>query len=90
MFIIEDEAHAEEQEGEFATFHDAVAELRRRARIPWDVQPNRAPCSSWGECGRRYEVVEFDVSASLRKEVRRVPVLDISAQGAHWSAGFEP
>jgi hypothetical protein len=90
MFIIEDELHAEEQEGAFATFEDAVAELRRRASIAWNVEPNQAPCTSWEKCGRRYEVVELEVSNSLRKEVRRILVLDISAEGVNWSSGFEP
>ena len=89
MFIIEDELHAEEQDGEFVTLEDVVAELRRRANIPWDVEPNQAPCTSWEKCGRRYEVVEFEISDSSRKEVRRVLVLDISAEGVRWSTGFE-
>ena len=45
-FIIEDEAHAE-QHSSHATFADAVAELHRLAEIPWDQEPNLAPCTSW-------------------------------------------
>jgi hypothetical protein len=59
MWRIEDDAHAELQ-GEFDSFESALAELRRRALIPWDVPPNVAPCRSWKTCGRVYEVVEFD------------------------------
>jgi hypothetical protein len=34
MFIIEDEIHAEPQDGEYKTLEDAVAELQKRATIP--------------------------------------------------------
>jgi hypothetical protein len=34
MFIIEDESHAEPQNGEFQTFEDAFRELERRSKIP--------------------------------------------------------
>ena len=90
MFIIEDELHDEKQEGEFATFDDAIAELRRRAAIPWDAEPNQAPCAFWETCGRRYEVLELDTPRSGRREVHRTTVLEMSAKGIHWSPGFEP
>jgi hypothetical protein len=83
MFVIEDEAHAEPQ-GEFDTFEDALAELRRRAAIPWDQPPNVAPCASWKTCGRRYEVIEYDTSQTPWRELTRVPVLDVSATGPKW------
>jgi hypothetical protein len=82
-FVIEDESHDEPQ-GEFATAGDALAELRRRAEIPWDHDPNRAPCQSWQTCGRRYELVEFDDRDTPRKELRRELVLEISADGIEW------
>ena len=43
MFLIEDEAHAEPQRGEFATLAEAINELNRRAAIPWDAEPNPSP-----------------------------------------------
>ena len=55
MFVIEDEAHAEPQ-GEFDSLESAIAELRRRADMPWDAAPNLPPCTNWRTCGRRYEV----------------------------------
>lgn len=85
MFKIEDERHAEPQVGEFATFEDAVAELRRRAQLPWDQQPNVAPCTNWRNCGRNYEVIEYDDSVPW-KELSRTLVLEVDAQGARWSA----
>jgi len=86
MFKIEDERHAELQVGEFATFDDAVAELRRRAHLPWDQQPNVAPCTNWRNCGRYYEVIEYDDSVRPWQELSRTLVLEVDAQGARWSA----
>jgi hypothetical protein len=83
MFLLEDETHAEPQ-GEFATFAEALAELRRRAMIPWDQAPNRAPCMSWKTCGRRYEIVEYDDSRTPWIERRRIPALEVSAAGIEW------
>jgi hypothetical protein len=88
VITIEDELHAESQ-GEFATIQHAIAELRRRAQIPWDQDPNRAPCMSWKTCGRAYEVIEYDDSHSPWKELRRMAVLEVSAAGVKWSQGFE-
>jgi hypothetical protein len=62
MFLIEDELHSERQDGDFPTFDAAIAELQRRATIPWNEPPNVAPCQSWRTCGRNYEVIEYDAS----------------------------
>ena len=83
MFIIDDEAHAESQ-GEFPTFEAAVAELRRRAAIPWDQPPNMAPCTSWQTCGREYNIIEYDGSSGSHNELRRVRALEISAREVLW------
>ena len=87
MFVIEDELHAEHQ-GQFSTFEDAIAEVKRRATIPWDEAPNVAPCTSWETCGREYVVIEFDDACLPWKELRRVPVVAVSAKGIKWSSGF--
>jgi hypothetical protein len=63
MWVIEDEIHCEHV-GVFEKREDAVAELRRRSELPWNKEPNQAPCMSWETCGRNYELVEFDVSSS--------------------------
>ena len=83
MFVIEDELHAE-LHGEFQTRLQAIAELKRRAAIAWDKEPNRAPCMGWASCGRRYELVEYDARATPWKEVSRAMILDISAAGVQW------
>ena len=84
MFVIEDEAHAEPQEGRFQTRQEAITELRRRATISWNEVPNRAPCTNWPNCGRRYELVEYDDTELPWKELSRVVVLNISASGVRW------
>lgn len=86
-FVIEDERHAEPQ-GEYPSFQDALNELQRRAAIPWDEVPNRAPCTSWPTCGRSYEVIEYDQSQVPWKVLRRVAVLDVSADGVKWQNEF--
>lgn len=84
MFVIEDEAHAE-LHGEYASLSEAIAELPRRAAIPWDQPPNVAPCASWRTCGRKYEVVEYDPAETPWRELNRIPTLEISARGVEWS-----
>jgi hypothetical protein len=88
MFVIEDEIHAE-QHGQFSSFDEALAELRRAAKIPWDEAPNLAPCTSWRTCGREYVILEYDDSSTPWKVLRCVPVLNVSASGVKWSSGFE-
>jgi hypothetical protein len=83
VVVIEDSLH-DEQHGDFSDIAAAVAELKRRAEIPWDQNPNVAPCTSWRTCGRAYELVEYDESHEPRKELRRVPILEVSAAGARW------
>ena len=80
MWFIEDELHAELQNGVFLTRQDAIAELRQRAALSWDVAPNLPPCTSWRTCGRRYELIESDGP----NEKSRVLALEISAEGARW------
>lgn len=82
MFRIEDDLHAEPM-GEFQSREQAFARLKRLARIRWNKLPNIAPCTSWRECGRHYELVEFRMSPHY-EEISRVRVLDISAAGVRW------
>jgi hypothetical protein len=80
LWFIEDELHAELQDGEFLTRQEAVAELQRRADLSWDAEPNLAPCTSWRTCGRRYELIERSGS----EEQSRTLALEVSAAGAQW------
>jgi hypothetical protein len=88
-FIIEDESHCEFC-GDFDSFEGAVAELRRRAELPWDSDENRAPCVQWRTCGRAYQVIEYDKEHKPWKQLNRTDVLlSVSADGAVWASGFE-
>jgi hypothetical protein len=84
MYILEDQIHAELQNGKFSTFAEALTELRRRALIPWNITPNVAPCTSWKTCGRIYEIIEYDDTQMPWKELSRVSALEISADGVKW------
>lgn len=84
-FRIEDEIHAELVGGEFTSFEAALAEVRNLAAIPWGEPPNRAPCQSWKTCGRRYEIVEYDVSTRPHwTERSRISVVDVMSDGLKW------
>ena len=82
-FVIHDELHDEEH-GTFDNAAQALAELRRRATLPWDAPPNVAPCMNWRNCGRMYELIEYDDSDHSRRELRRTLVLEVRAAGPQW------
>jgi hypothetical protein len=84
MFVIEDEAHAEWY-GQYKSIAEAMEELQKLSTIPWDQEPNKAPCTNWKNCGRKYELNEYDSSTLPWKEVRRISALHINASGVEWS-----
>src|SRR3712207_4925857 len=88
MFVIEDELHAE-WIGEFSTYEEVLAEVRRLANVPWNQRPNCAPCMSWRTCGRDYWLLEYDETQLPWTQVRRVRVLEVSAEGVRWADGFQ-
>ncbi len=88
MFVIADSHHAE-LHGEFLSFDLAFAELVRRASIPWDESPNRAPCGSWETCGRFYEIRHYDDSTSSWTFIDTVFVVEITAAGIKWADEFK-
>lgn len=77
-FVIEDTTHCEWM-GEFDEREDALVKLKRLESIPFDEEPNKAPCTSWRTCGRSYELIEFDTATDPWTEVSREAVLEISA-----------
>ena len=87
MFVIEDQLH-DERHGQFSTLQAAIDELKRRAAVPWDQDPNVAPCRNWRSCGRAYEIVEYAESGHPQKELARFKVLEVSASGVLWAAGY--
>jgi hypothetical protein len=84
-FVIQDELHAEVH-GDFGTLDEALAELRRRAAIAWDAEPNLAPCTNWATCGRHYEILEYPDAGSMTPV--RIPVVRLDATGVRWKAPF--
>ena len=83
MFVIEDEWHAEHI-ANYETREGALAELRRLAGTPWNMAPNRCPCTSWRTCGRRYHIVEYDTSPEPWRRLSDAKLLDVSAKGPDW------
>lgn len=88
LIVIEDSIHCERID-QCESFEAAVARLEELARLPWDQDPNRAPCTSWRKCGREYQVLEYDDSAIPWKLVRGADVLKVSASAVEWVPGFE-
>lgn len=87
VFVIEDEAH-QDIFWKFDRRDAAIGELRRVAAVPWNEQPNAAPCANREHCGRRYELVEYDTSAGEPwRELSREPALEISAREIRWYSG---
>ena len=89
MFVIEDEWHAE-QIGKFASREQAHAELRRLAELPWDVEPNICPCTSWRTCGRRYHIIEYDTSPDPWRQLSDEGLLEVSAEKTAWLSDPPP
>ncbi len=87
MFVIDDDMHAQTC-GEFESFEAALAELRRRAELPWDSPENRCPCQGWRACVRHYRIVEYDDSQEPWAEIGTTDIVDVSAGGVRWVDGF--
>lgn len=84
MFVIEDEDHCEII-GTYTTAEHAQRELERLAALPWDHEPNRAPCMSWRTCGRQYVLIEY-ANHTTRRRIRTTPQFGISSAGTDPSA----
>ena len=57
--------------------------------MPWDQRPNRAPCTSWRTCGRKWVLAEFGESPEDWKELEHIWVR-VSAAGVTWADGVMP
>lgn len=88
LIVIEDSIHCE-RIAQCDSFEEAIERLQQLSQLPWDQEPNRAPCTSWRKCGREYQVIEYDDSASPWKVVREADVLKVSASNIEWVPGFE-
>jgi hypothetical protein len=89
VILIQDDRHSELQKTEYESFREAVAELKRRATIPFHEPPNRAPCSGWRTCGREYSLREFEKTAPPWKSLRKVVVLEVSPTGVVWNPHYD-
>jgi hypothetical protein len=87
-FVIEDAFHSEFI-GEFDSRAEAIAELRRLSKLPWDENPNQAPCTSWRNCGREYQLIEFDTADYPWKEIDRQLAFDVSSEGVKWTGSLQ-
>ncbi|SLH43787.1 Uncharacterised protein [Mycobacteroides abscessus subsp. massiliense] len=85
MFVIEADQHAEEL-GRYMHRADAITELRRLARLPWDEDPNRAPCQSWRTCGRSYVLIAYDISSTPWRQIDTTEIFHIGPAGIKWSS----
>lgn len=88
MFIIEDELHCETI-GEYHTLQEAKTEIKRLANVPWDQEPNRAPCTSWQTCRRLYDIIEYDDSIIPWNEINRILILSVGSNGVYWYKEFD-
>lgn len=91
-FALFDETHSEmsPRRDIFETFDAALDEIQRRAALPWDDYPNRAPCKGWATCGREYAIREYLTDTEPWTFVRAVQVVAVSAEGVTWMPGFDP
>jgi hypothetical protein len=88
VVLIQDDRHSELQKTEYASFQEAVEELRRRAAIPWNEPRNRCPCTA--NCGREYAVREFEkVEPPPWKSLRKTVVVKVTRAGVVWNPNFE-
>jgi hypothetical protein len=85
MFIIEDEIHAEPLKGNFGSFEAAVNALSEISKIPWDVAPNKCPCTNWKTCERNYQIIEYNTEQLPLVEIQKIWILTVSAKGVFWN-----
>jgi hypothetical protein len=89
VILIQDDMHAELQKTEYASFQQAVEELKRRAAIPWNEPPNRCPCLG-GTCGRAYALREFErAEPPPWKSLRKAIVVKVNRAGVVWNPDYE-
>jgi hypothetical protein len=90
VILIQDDRHSELQKTEYASFQEAIDELKRRTRIPSTEPPNRAPCASWRKCGREYALREFEkCDPPPWRSLRYAFVVKVSPDGVAWNPNYE-
>lgn len=82
-YVIEEEWHCS-LEWEYNTFQEALDELKRRSEIPWNIEPNKAPCMSWESCSKLYVIIEYDISITPYIMLDKKEILEISSKWVDW------
>ena len=82
LYVIEDQIHCE-QVAKFSTEDEAKNEIRRLIQIPYDVKPNKCPCTNWQNCERIYEIIEYDNREIPWIEISRKEIVTISKNGVN-------
>lgn len=75
IFAVEDELHAEWM-GQFSSKKDALAFLDRLRAEP-DCTENRAPCTSWRSCGRKYWLLEYEDNLPVWRMIASEPAFEV-------------
>ena len=89
-FVVDDDLHSEGI-STHDSYAEALAKIESLSLLPWDQEPNAAPCTNWRNCGRRYEIAEYMVNDSNQwEELNRTRILELSAAGTIWLAPSQP
>ena len=84
IYLIDDDFHSEGI-SRHATFEDAKREIDRLSTIPLNTEPNFPPCGHLDTCGRRYEIVRFEVNENNEwLELDRTPIVELRQSGIKW------
>lgn len=86
-FVIEEEGHAEVI-GEFESFSEAILELKKISKTPWNTEPNISPCTN-PNCSRDYMLIEYEVSNKQWKIIKNDFALSVEPLSVKWHSGFE-
>ena len=89
MFTIEDTRHSHLWLN-YSTFELALAEIQRRVSMPWDAEPNKAPCTSWRTCGCSYVVNKWDITITPFKRLKTTSIVEIDSEAVRWEPDFAP
>jgi hypothetical protein len=84
---IVDQIHIDYLPGQFTSLGAVVEEFHRLATVPWDQDPNLAPCTSWRTCGRIWTAGEYKVPGRGARWLDDIWE-EVKANGVTWSGGL--
>ena len=88
MFILLDKFHYE-RIGIYDSYEEALNKAIEISKIPWNIPPNKAPCTNWKKCGREYVIVERIKKNNKSLKVSEVDIFNISSNGVIWHVEFK-